>query len=243
MFEAMAENFDHPEDIQLFLNVLNGSMALHAGDACILRYSMAAIINATKQFKNIFNCSGYLLIMPSIAQIYSNNISNYLVKTSIEFLVKQLYILHRKPFLMQLFGSIATSMENDRSNFSDPFKIQPVALYKLILSLESPAKDLLHVMELVKMPKPIVSLDFCYTGESENITVQECISVCSMIAAYDSGTTRANEMLTVLDAILPLFLTDIANDKKSESKEIREKILQLSFTMKTIINNSDKLTQ
>ena len=30
-------NFAHPEDIQLFLNVLNGSMALHAGDSVILR--------------------------------------------------------------------------------------------------------------------------------------------------------------------------------------------------------------
>ena len=243
MFEAMAGNFAHPEDIQLFLNVLNGSMALHAGDGCILRYSMASLINATQQFKNIFNSSGYLLIMPSIAQIYSNNLSNYLVTNSIEFLIKQLYILHRKPFLLQMFGSIANSLENNRSAFSDPFKIQPMALYKLILSLETPSKDLLHVMELVKMQKPIVSLDFCYTGETENITVQECISVCSMIAAYDSGTTRANEMLTVLDAILPLFLKGIVNDKKSDVKEIREKIQQLSLTMKTIIHNSDKLTQ
>ena len=144
---------------------------------------------------------------------------------------------------MQFLGSIAASMENNRSNFSDPFMIQPIALYKLILSLESNSKDLLHVMELVKMPKPLVSLDFTYAGESENITVQECISVCSMIASYDSGTTRANEMLTVLDAILPLFLKDIGNDKKSDVKEIREKIQQLSVTMKTIVNNSDKLTQ
>ena len=38
MFEAMAGNFAHPEEIQLFLNVLNGSLALHAGDSCIIRY-------------------------------------------------------------------------------------------------------------------------------------------------------------------------------------------------------------
>ena len=37
-----------------------------------------------------------------------------------------------------------------------------------------------------------------------------------MVAAYDSGTTRANEMLTVLDAILPLFLKQIVQDKKTE---------------------------
>ena len=33
--------------------------------------------------------------MPSLLQIYSNNLSNTLVTSSIEFLVKQLYILHR----------------------------------------------------------------------------------------------------------------------------------------------------
>ena len=33
--------------------------------------------------------------MPSLLQIYSNNLSNMLVTSSIEFLVKQLYILHR----------------------------------------------------------------------------------------------------------------------------------------------------
>lgn len=33
--------------------------------------------------------------MPAILQIYSNNLSNYLVTSSIECLIKQLYILHR----------------------------------------------------------------------------------------------------------------------------------------------------
>ena len=35
----------------------------------MIRYSMAAIVNATNQFKNIFNSSGYLLIMPSLVQV------------------------------------------------------------------------------------------------------------------------------------------------------------------------------
>jgi hypothetical protein len=30
----------------------------------------------------------------------------------------------------------------------------------------------LQVMELVKMKKPLASLDFCYSGECENISVQ-----------------------------------------------------------------------
>ena len=50
----------------------------------------------------------------------------------------------------------------------------------------------------------------------EQMKLQECVSICAMVAAYDSGTTRANEMLTVLDAILPLFLKQIVQDKKTE---------------------------
>ena len=123
-------------------------------------------------------------------------------------------------------------------------------------------------MVFVRMKRPISSLDFCYSGETETISVQvkiliflqhviivlaflcmywtcrgwwqykkvcfcsrekvffcghhhfkflqECVSICAMVAAYDSGTTRANEMLTVLDAILPLFLKQIVQDKKTE---------------------------
>lgn len=37
MFEAMAGNFAYASDIQLFVNVINGSLALHSEDACILR--------------------------------------------------------------------------------------------------------------------------------------------------------------------------------------------------------------
>ena len=39
MFEAMAGNFAHSSDVQLFLNVINGSLALHTEDCCILRYA------------------------------------------------------------------------------------------------------------------------------------------------------------------------------------------------------------
>ena len=73
MFEAMADNYVHSSDIKLFVYVINGALALHAEDACILRYCMATVINAAHQFKNIFSHNGYFLIMPSMLRIYSNN--------------------------------------------------------------------------------------------------------------------------------------------------------------------------
>ena len=93
--------------------------------------------------------------------------------------------------------------------------------------------------------------------------MQECVAVCAMVAAYDSGTTRleashillyyilypltslcrAHQMLTILDAILPLYLRQLVSDKTADVKELREKIQGLSHALKTVIHNADKLTQ
>ena len=64
---------------QLFINVINGSLALYAEDAGILRYAMAVMINAAHQFKNIFSNNGYFLVLPSLLRIYSNNQTNELI--------------------------------------------------------------------------------------------------------------------------------------------------------------------
>ena len=80
------------------------------------------------------------------------------------------------------------SIENERTSFSDPFKIQTIELFKLIKSLDLPSKDILNVMEFIKMPKPLVSLDFCYAGECDEISIEECFSTCSLTTSYDSAT-------------------------------------------------------
>ena len=245
MFEAMAGNFAYASDIHLFVNVINGSLALHAEDACILRYCMATIINASHQFRTIFSHNGFFLIMPSILRIYSNNQTNQLITKTIEFVCKQLYILHRKPFLLQMFGSVAPILEkdDDDSLFGDAFKIQPKYLYKLLCSLSESQKDLLHIMELVRIKKPLTALDFCYQGEPETISILECISLCVLVVAYDSGTKRARQMLTVLEAIMPYFLRDLTRKKSVDAKVTREKIHQLNVTMKALVNNCDELTK
>merc|ERR1719491_1056656 len=73
--------------------------------------------------------------------------------------------------------------------------------------------------------------------------MQECISLCVLVVAYDSGTKRARQMLTVLEAILPYFLRDLMRKKSSESKVTRETIHQLNVTMKALVNNCDELTK
>jgi hypothetical protein len=131
MFEAMAGNFAHSTDIQLFINVINGSLALYAEDAGILRYAMAVIINAAQQFKNIFSNNGYFLVLPSLMRIYSNNQTNDLITRTVEYVCKQLYILHRKPFLLQMFGSVAPILDREEkdSAFGDASKVYKLSHY------------------------------------------------------------------------------------------------------------------
>lgn len=124
MFEAMAGNFAYSVDIHLFLNVLNGAVILHSEDSCILRYVVATYINAAHNFKNIFSTNGYLLIMPSLLQLYATHQTNKLVTTTVEYAVKQFYLMNRKPFILQMFGSVSTILDTDEtSTHGDAHKV------------------------------------------------------------------------------------------------------------------------
>lgn len=102
MLEVTQGFFAQSTDIYLFLNVVNGSLLLHCEDAAMIRLSMATFLNAAHQFKNVFSANGYLMIMPTILRIYSNHQTNGLLCRTIEFVCKQFYILHRKPFILQV---------------------------------------------------------------------------------------------------------------------------------------------
>ena len=66
----------------------------------------------------------YMLIMPTILRVYSNYQSNKMVCKVIEMVVKQLYILHRKPFVLQMLGSVAPLLDNDeQSLYGDANKV------------------------------------------------------------------------------------------------------------------------
>ncbi|XP_015178627.1 PREDICTED: protein unc-80 homolog isoform X2 [Polistes dominula] len=116
MFEAMAGNFAYSGDIHLFLNVLNGAVILHSEDSCILRYVIATYINSAHNFKNIFSTNGYLLIMPTLLQLYATHQANKLVTTTVEYAVKQFYLMNRKPFILQMFGSVSTILDTDETS-------------------------------------------------------------------------------------------------------------------------------
>ncbi|XP_071051603.1 protein unc-80 homolog isoform X3 [Onthophagus taurus] len=245
MFEAMAGNFAYSGDIHLFLNVLNGAFILHSEDACILRYVMATYINAAFHFKNIFSTNGYLLIMPTLLKIYSNHQTNKLVTTTVEYAVKQFYLMNRKPFILQMFGSVSAMLDTDEDGtYGDAHKIQSSCLFNLLLSLETPSPDPLNIAELVKEDKPLKAIDFCYHDENEMVTILDCISLCVMVVSYSSESIRGYQMLIILEAILPCYVQHIQLPSYNrEGKTEKEIIHQLAVAIKTLVNNCESLTK
>lgn len=66
-----------------------------------------------------------MLIMPTILRVYSNYQSNKMVCKVTEMVVKQLYILHRKPFVLQMLGSVAPLLDTDEvATFGDANKVR-----------------------------------------------------------------------------------------------------------------------
>lgn len=273
MFEAMAGNFAYSGDIHLFLNVLSGAAILHSEDACIMRYVMATFINAAFNFKNIFSTNGYFLIMPTLLQVYSFHQTNKLVTTTIEYAVKQFYMLNRKPFIMQMFGAVSAILDTDEEGtYGDASKVQSSCLFNLLLSLETPSPDPLNIgtngilllfretrvfiyqisisfnsatAELVKEPTPLKAIDFCYHDEDEMVTVLDCITLCVMVVSYSAENARGYQMLIILEAILPCYMQQIQSPSyiQSESKTEREIILQLAVAVRTMVHNSEGLAK
>lgn len=159
MFETTTGFFAESNDIHLFLNVVNGALLLHCEDASLLRLCMSTYINAAHQFKNIFATNGYLLIVQPMVQIYANHQTNALLCRTIEFVFKQFYILHRKPFVLQMFGAVAPLLDIDAtqgsSTVSTATQIHPRAFFQLLQSLGQYTADPLDILELVDAEKPL----------------------------------------------------------------------------------------
>lgn len=62
--------------------------------------------------------------MPTILRCYSQRQTNRLLCRTIEFVCKQFYILHRKPFLLQMVGAVANTLDMNNNDFEvNPMKV------------------------------------------------------------------------------------------------------------------------
>lgn len=207
MFLGMPSEFPWGDEIMLFLNVFNGALILHPEDSALLRQYAATVINTAVHFNHLFSLSGYQWILPTMLQVYSDYESNPQLRRAIEFACHQFYILHRKPFVLQLFASVAPLLEfPDAANTGSSKGVSAQCLFDLLQSLEGETTDILDILELVKAEKPLKSLDFCYGNEDLTFSISEAIKLCVTVVAYAPESFRSLQMLMVLEALVPCYL-------------------------------------
>uniref|UniRef100_A0A663LXR0 Unc-80 homolog, NALCN channel complex subunit n=1 Tax=Athene cunicularia TaxID=194338 RepID=A0A663LXR0_ATHCN len=207
MFLGMPSEFPWGDEIMLFLNVFNGALILHPEDSALLRQYAATVINTAVHFNHLFSLSGYQWVLPSMLQVYADYESNPQLRQAIEFACRQFYILHRKPFILQLFASVAPLLEfPDASNNGTSKGVSAQCLFDLLQSLEGDTPDILDILELVKAEKPLKSLDFCYGNEDLTFSISEAIKLCVTVVAYAPESFRSLQMLMVLEALVPCYL-------------------------------------
>ncbi|KAJ7413858.1 protein unc-80 isoform X1 [Pitangus sulphuratus] len=207
MFLGMPSEFPWGDEIMLFLNVFNGALILHPEDSALLRQYAATVINTAVHFNHLFSLSGYQWVLPSMLQVYSDYESNPQLRQAIEFACRQFYVLHRKPFILQLFASVAPLLEFPDATSNGTNKgVSAQCLFDLLQSLEGDTPDILDILELVKAEKPLKSLDFCYGNEDLTFSISEAIKLCVTVVAYAPESFRSLQMLMVLEALVPCYL-------------------------------------
>ncbi|XP_014671826.1 PREDICTED: protein unc-80 homolog [Priapulus caudatus] len=207
VFDGVRGQLTAASELQLAVNVINGDLLLHCEDSSQLRLCIATLINAVRGFRTVFAANGYLLVMPTLLRIYGGHQTNTLLCHAIEWTCRQFYTLHRKPFLLQMFGSVASILDMDTaSKLGDTNKVPAACFFSLLLAMEEPLVDPLDIMALVGGEKPLTVQDLCYENDDEDYSVVEAISLCVTVVAFAPESSRALEMLTVMKAIVPYYL-------------------------------------
>uniref|UniRef100_A0A673NQR8 Protein unc-80 homolog n=1 Tax=Sinocyclocheilus rhinocerous TaxID=307959 RepID=A0A673NQR8_9TELE len=249
MFLGMPSEYPWGDEIMLFLNVFNGALLLHPEDSALLRQYSATAINTAVHFNHLFSLSGYQWILPTMLQTYADYESNPLLRQGIEFCCRQFYILHRKPFILQLFASVAPLLEfTTRTSTGLSKGVSSQCLFDLLVSLEGETADSLDALELVKAEKPLRSLDFCYGNEDLAFSISEAIKLCVTVVAYAPESYRSLQMLMVLEALVPCYLQKMKSniqtlESASAARDEIAAIAALATSLQALLYSVEALTR
>ncbi|TKS64919.1 Protein unc-80 -like protein [Collichthys lucidus] len=249
MFLGMPSEYPWGDEMMLFLNVFNGALLLHPEDSSLLRQYTATAINTAVHFNHLFSLSGYQWILPTMLQVYADYESDPLLRQGIEFCCRQFYILHRKPFILQLFASVAPLLEFTTSTSTGLSKgVSAQCLFDLLVSLEGETQDALDALELVKAEKPLRSLDFCYGNEDLTFSISEAIKLCVTVVAYAPDSFRSLQMLMVLEALVPCHLQKLKSntvtmESASAARDEIAAIAALATSLQALLYSSEALTR
>uniref|UniRef100_A0A0R3RUV0 Protein unc-80 n=1 Tax=Elaeophora elaphi TaxID=1147741 RepID=A0A0R3RUV0_9BILA len=252
MFAKM-ENAFMFGDLHLFINVINGVTLLHCENVIILRRCMATYLSMAIHFSALFTNQGFFLIMPTILRCYSQRQTNPLLCRTIEYVCKQFYILHRKPFLLQMAGSVANILDTTDNNFEvNPMKVKAKYWFNLLHSMEdmSEMEDPIDILDLVNETKPLKALDLCYRDDPNTFSLlTDALASAVTVCAFAPESRRCYQMLLVMQATIPYFLEQLEQDTVKQGNSavaVKHEIsvyTTLCVEMKALVNCCDILAR
>ncbi|EYC17969.1 hypothetical protein Y032_0029g1983 [Ancylostoma ceylanicum] len=252
MFEKM-ENAFMFADLHLFINVVNGIMIMHCEDLLILRRCAATYIAMSIHFNSLFASQGFFLIMPTLLRCYSQRQTNRVFCSVVEFLCRQFYTLHRKPFLLQMCGSIANIIDNNNNDFEiNPMRVKAKYWFALLKNMENMSDDYdqFDILGLVPYDKPLKALDLCYRDDPNTFCLlTDAIASCICVCAFAPESKRSHHMLLVMAALQPHLIrrieeeTALQNNSHAAVKHEVSQWTTLCVEMKALINSCDVLVR
>ena len=118
LFKSIKPDFDWSNSLILFLNVINGALLLHSEDSNILKYCLASLLMAATKFNSIFKKDGYLMIVPTLIQVYALHIRNKLITEALKFTWAQFFLLDGYIFYLQVTAATATLVNEEAAFLS-----------------------------------------------------------------------------------------------------------------------------
>ncbi|KAI1727311.1 cation channel complex component UNC80 domain-containing protein [Ditylenchus destructor] len=253
MFEKMEKNAFMFGDLHLFINVINGIMIIHCEDVMILRRCMATYLTMSVHFSTLFSSQGFFLIMPTILRCYSQRQTNRLFTQVVEFVCKQFYILHRKPFLLQTFGSVADICDQNNNDLEiNAMQIKAKYLFNLLLAMENMNElvDQIDILSLLSYPKPLKALDLCYRDDPNSFLIlPDAMASCVTVCAFAPETKRSHQMLLIMQAIIPHFLKNLEDESTkmlNSPTAVKHELgayTTICVEIKALINSCDALSR
>uniref|UniRef100_A0A7I4YUG5 UNC80 domain-containing protein n=1 Tax=Haemonchus contortus TaxID=6289 RepID=A0A7I4YUG5_HAECO len=252
MFEKM-ENAFMFADLHLFINVVNGIMIMHCEDLLILRRCAATYIAMSIHFNSLFASQGFFLIMPTLLRCYSQRQTNRVFCSVVEFLCRQFYTLHRKPFLLQMCGSIANIIDNNNNDFEiNPMRVKAKYWFTLLKNMENMGDetDQFDILGLVPYDKPLKALDLCYRDDPNTFCLlTDAIASCICVCAFAPESKRSHHMLLVMAALQPHLIRRIEEETMLQNNShaaVKHEVTQwttMCVEMKALINSCDVLAR
>ncbi|KJH51441.1 hypothetical protein DICVIV_02357 [Dictyocaulus viviparus] len=228
-------------------------MIMHCEDLLILRRCAATYIAMSIHFNSLFASQGFFLIMPTLLRCYSQRQTNKLFCSVVEFLCRQFYTLHRKPFLLQMCGSIANIIDNNNNDFEiNPMRVKAKYWFTLLKNMENMSDDAdqFDILGLVPYEKPLKALDLCYRDDPNTFCLlTDAIASCICVCAFAPESKRSHHMLLVMVALQPHLIrrieeeTTLQNNSNAAVKHEVSQWTTMCVEMKALINSCDVLAR